>query len=97
MVDDLLMIATGDALEMSLDARRGDDRLVSRERWQALSREAIPQLYVDIPAVYNTFLPGFADGFELQQAIHQLGWHSHYLGEGRFQVRLMVTLPSQLG
>ncbi|MBZ0303397.1 MAG: DUF3352 domain-containing protein [Anaerolineae bacterium] len=93
-VDDQLVVATGAALQQALDARRGDDRLVSRDRWQALSRDALPQLYVDIPAVYGTFLPQFS-GLQLQQ-IKQLGVRTQYLGDGLFQMDLMATLPSQL-
>ena len=94
-VDNLLVIATGDALEQALNARRGDDRLVSRERWQAVSEDAVPQLYVDIPAFYSTFLPQFS-GSQLQQ-IRQLSLHTEYLGDGLYQVDLKITMPSQMG
>jgi hypothetical protein len=92
-VDNLLVIATGDALEQALNARRGDDRLVSRDRWQAVSKKAVPQLYVDIPAFYSTFLPQFT-GPQLQQ-IRQFGLHTEYLGDGLYQVDLKITMPSQ--
>ena len=94
-VDNLLMIGTGDSLAVALNARRGDDRLVSRERWQAVSDGFIPQLYVDIPAFYSTFLPQFT-GPQLQQ-IRQLGLNTAYVGDGLYQVNLKVTMPSQLG
>ena len=97
VVDNLLVVATGDALTQSLNAQRGDDRLVSRDRWQALSGDGVPQLYVDIPAFYNTFLPNTSGSDQLQQVIHQFGWRSSYQGDGVFQVKLSVTLPSQLG
>lgn len=93
VVDNLLVVATGAALDPSLDARRGDDRLVERERWQDVSGEAVPQLYVDIPAVYSTFLPQVA-ATQLQQ-IRQLGIRSDYKGDGLFQMQLIVTLPGQ--
>ncbi len=93
-VDNLLVVATGDALDAALDARRGDDRLVSRERWQAVSGDSVPQLYVDIPAYYSTFLPQFT-GPQLQQ-IRQLGLQTEYIGDGLYQVHLKVTMPSQL-
>ena len=95
VVDDLLVVATGEALEQALDARRGDDRLITRERWQEVSGDSVPQLYVDIPAIYSTFLPQLA-GPQLQ-LIRQLSARTEYLGDGVFQVRLLVTLPSQLG
>ncbi|HLV33841.1 MAG TPA: DUF3352 domain-containing protein [Spirillospora sp.] len=93
-VDDRLVVATGAALRQALDARRGDDRLVSRDRWQALSRPDMPQLYIDIPVVYATFLPQFA-GAQLRQ-IRQMGVRARQIDTGLFQLHLTVTLPSQL-
>lgn len=93
LVDDRLIVATGSALRLALDARRGDDRLVSRERWQEVSRDALPQLYVDIPAMYSTFLPQLS-GPQLQQ-IRRLGLRTDYRGNGLFELRLLVTLPGQ--
>lgn len=93
IVDNLLVVATGDALEPSLDARRGDDRLISRDRWNEISRDTVPQWYVDIPAVYSTFLPQYV-GPQLQE-IRQLGLRTEVLGEGLFQMHLTVTRPSQ--
>lgn len=95
VVDNLLLVATGGALDQSLDAWRGDNRLVSRDRWQAVSDSAVPQLYLDIPAVYSTFLPQLVSP-RLQQ-IKQLGARADYLGEGLFEVTVLVMLPSQLG
>src|SRR5690606_3798679 len=36
-VDNMLVLATGTALDQALDARIGDDRLINRERWQKVS------------------------------------------------------------
>lgn len=95
MVEDRLVFATGNALEQSLDAMRGDNRLVSRERWQDLSGDWLPQLYVDLPAFYNTFLPDFG-AMQIQQIVRQMAIQAHYVGDGVFQVDLKVTLPRQL-
>lgn len=95
VVDHMLVVATGSALESMLDARRGDNRLISRPRWQAVSKEAIPNLYVDIPAVYNTFFPQ-AGGTSLQR-ISQLGAKTTYLGDGLYRVDVQVILPGGLG
>lgn len=92
-VDSLLVLATGQALERSLDARRGDNRLVNRERWQEVSQASVPQLYIDIPALYATFLPA-QGGAQIQQ-IRQMSARTDYLGEGLFAVEAVVTLPGQ--
>jgi hypothetical protein len=93
-VDNMLVLATGTALDQALDARIGDDRLINRERWQKVNEDGIPHFYLDIPAMYGTFFPQLA-GPQLQQ-IRQLGAQADYVGDGLFQMRLTVTLPSQL-
>ena len=93
-VDNMLVLATGTALDQALDARIGDDRLINRERWQKVSEDGIPHFYLDIPAMYGTFFPQLA-GPQLQQ-IRQLGAQTEYMGDGLFQMKLTVTLPSQL-
>ncbi len=95
VVDHMLVVATGSALESMLDARRGDNQLISRPRWQALSEDAIPNLYVDIPAIYTTFFPQ-AGGASLQR-ISQLGATTTYLGDGLYRVDVQVILPGGLG
>ncbi len=96
MVGNLLVFATGDALEQSLNAQRGDDRLTSRDRWQDVSGDWTPQLYVDFPAVYNTFIPQ-VDVTQVQQLIRQMAAQTRYLGEGLFEIDMTITLPSLLG
>ncbi len=95
LVDNLLVIATGDALPPALAARRGDNRLVSRAKWESISRDALPHFYLDIPAFYNTFLaqPG---GAQFRQA-NQLGAWTTYLGDGVYQVQVLVTLAGEIG
>ena len=93
-VDNMLVLATGTALDQALDARIGDDRLINRERWQKVSEDGIPHFYLDIPAMYGTFFPQLA-GPQLQQ-IRQLGAQTHYVGDGVFKMHLTVTLPNQL-
>jgi hypothetical protein len=95
LVDNLLVVATGAALEPALAAYRGDNRLINRATWQAVSGDTPVQLYLDIPAAYSTFLPQLV-GPQLQQ-IKQMGAHSRYLGDGHFQLDLTVTLPGQFG
>jgi len=95
VVDHMLVITTGSAAEVALDARRGDNQLVSRPRWQAVSEDAIPNLYVDIPAIYNTFFP--QSGGSSLQRISQLGAKTTYLGDGLYRVDVQVILPGGLG
>jgi hypothetical protein len=95
VVDQMLVITTGSAAEPVLDARRGDNQLVSRPRWQNISEESIPNLYLDIPAIYNTFFPQ-AGGSSLQR-ISQLGARTTYLGDGLYRVEVQVILPGGLG
>jgi hypothetical protein len=95
VVDEMLVIATGSALDPMLNARRGDNQLISRPRWQAVSKNAIPNLYVDIPAIYNTFFPQ-AGGTALQR-ISQLGAKTAYLGDGLYRADVQIVLPGGLG
>ena len=93
-VDSLLLVAAGDVLERAMDARRGDNRLVNRERWQNVSQNTIPQLYVDIPAVYSTFRPQ-AGGAQVQE-IRQISARTDYVGDGVFEMNILVTMPGRL-
>lgn len=91
MVDNLLLIATGDTARSALSARQGDNRLIAQSRWQAFNEDTVPDLYVDIPAFYNTFLP--SSGGQTGGALSQVGFHSRSLGDGLYELRLQVALP----
>ncbi len=95
MVEDMLLIATGDALQPALDAQRGDNQLISRPLWDSITRDGLPQFYVNIPSFYSTFLP-MAGGATLRQG-NQLGARTIYRGDGLYQVNVIVTLPGELG
>lgn len=95
LVDEALVIATGDAMPPALAARRGDNRLISRPRWESISRDHLPQFYVDIPAFYSTFLP--QPGGAQLRAAEQLGAWTSYSGDGLYQVQMLVTLPGEIG
>ena len=92
MVDDLLLMATGDTARAALNARRGDNRLTEQARWQAFNTDAPPDLYVDIPAFYNTFLP--TSGGSVAGIQSQVGLHSRSLGNGLYEYHLQFTLPN---
>jgi hypothetical protein len=92
VVDDLLIVATGDTARAALSARRGDNRLIEQPRWQAFTAAAPPDLFVDIPAFYNTFLP--SSGGQVGGIQSQIGLHSRSIGGGFYEYQLRFTLPS---
>jgi hypothetical protein len=95
VVDGSLVIATGDALEQVLAARRGDNRLIGEDRWQRFTQEdaPTPEWYVDINAFYNTFYPSAGAPSAGQGFFRGLVANTDYLSNGLFSVDLRVTLP----
>lgn len=97
-VDDLVVFATGDALDLALRARLGDNRLIDTERWQGFSRplafeeggEGLSYLYVDLNAAYNTLLP--VAGGAVERPLRQLAVGSRLLDEQRIHLRLLIGL-----
>jgi hypothetical protein len=86
-----LVIGTGTAAQLALDAQRGDNRLIVQDRWQNLSPDdRIPYVYVDVNAFYNTFLP--QPGSPTALLISHAGIHSQYLGDSLFKLDLLVAL-----
>jgi hypothetical protein len=92
VVDNLLLVGTGDSTEMALNAQRGDNRLINQARWQALSSDTSPDFYLDVPAFYDTFLP--TAGGQIGGVLNQIGIHSRSLGDGLYELNLQVTLPT---
>ncbi len=92
LVEDVLVVGTGSAVEQAVRADRGDNQLINTDRWQRVSQGSKPTLYVDLNAVLNTFLP--AAGGPASQGIGQLGATVNSLGDGLFQIDAMVTLPA---
>jgi hypothetical protein len=95
VVDNTLIIATGDALDQVLAARSGDNRLIGESRWQQFTESdaPTPEWYVDINAVYNTFYPSAGAPTPGQGLFRGLAANSAYLGDGLYSVDLRVTLP----
>lgn len=90
-VDHLVVVGTGSAAQLALQARRGDNRLIAQARWQNLSGgAAIPYLYADVNALYNTFLPSV--GGPAVRPVSQLGIRSRDLGAGLFTLEMLVAL-----
>jgi hypothetical protein len=90
VVDNALVVATGNALEAALDARRGDNRLIDRDRWQVVSQEASPQLFVNLNTFTSTFLPDLGAPVSAQTSV--LAARGQLLGDGLFQLKLTMTL-----
>jgi len=90
-VDGKLVVGTGSAVAAALRAGNGDNRLVSVARWQAVSRDAEPTLYLDLNALFSTFQP--TAGGPVNVGIGQLGANVQALGDGRYQIDVIVTLP----
>jgi hypothetical protein len=97
VVNNTLMIATGNSADFALDALRGDNRLTSQARWQALDAsgggETVPYVYLDIRSLYNTFQP--QAGGSREPGVSQLGISVSSPADGVFQLHMLVTLPSQ--
>lgn len=91
-VDDLLVVGTGAAVEQAMRAGRGDNRLVSVRRWQDVSGDDQPSLYIDLNAVYNTFFA--TAGGPASRGIGQLGATVRDLGAGLYVADVTVTLPA---
>lgn len=90
-VGDVVMIASGDAAQQALNARRGDNRLIDQERWQMLNRHMFPTVYLDIAAAYNTFFPTSGGGLT-NTSLRQVGIQSAALGDGLYALTLEITV-----
>jgi len=88
-VDNVVIFATGAAAELALDARRGDNRLVDQARWQTLSDARAPHLYVDINSYFNLVAP--QPGGRQPSPFGQVGINTRYVGQGMYQLELIVT------
>ncbi|MBI5667753.1 MAG: DUF3352 domain-containing protein [Chloroflexi bacterium] len=94
VLDGLLVFGTGNAVELALGARRGDNRLIEQAAWQAITKEEAPGLYLDASILFNTFFPvagGSVPG--LNERI-RLGVWSARPQRHLWQLRLEATLPT---
>lgn len=90
VVDNLVVIGTGEATAMALRAQAGDNRLIAQERWQNLTADGIPYTYFDVVALLNTFFP--AQGGAVAQDVAQIGITSSQPAPDLVMLRLRVTL-----
>ncbi len=90
-VGNMVVIGTGSAVPLALQAQQGDDRLTNQDRWKNLSQNnQIPYVYVDVNAIYNTFLP--TAGGPTTRPVSQLGIQSRYLGSSLFALDVTAML-----
>ncbi len=57
LVDDTLLITTGEAGRRALAAKAGDNRLTAQRPWQALNQPDAADWYVDVAVFFNMFFP----------------------------------------
>lgn len=95
VVDGVLIVATGDAAQRALAARRGDNRLVDQPGWLALSEQAAPGLYLDSAVFFNTFFPTPGGRVQAENERVRLGLWSRQRPDDLFELRLVVALPRQ--
>jgi hypothetical protein len=91
VMNNTLIVATGSALDFALQAQKGDNRLITNDRWKSVSQGETPQLFVNLNSVYNTFFPG-AGGQPVDQA-RLLTAASKPLKNDLFQIQVTVRLP----
>lgn len=94
-VDNLLIVGTGAAVEAAVNAHGGDNRLVERERWQSVSEDSVPNLYLDMAPIYNTFFP--QPGAPAFAILNQVSADTTYVGGGVYVVNVLVTIPGGVG
>lgn len=92
VIDNTLIVATGSALQPALQARSGDNRLVDRERWQTVSKDEIPQLFVNISSFYSTFFPT-TGGQPAANSALLLAANGDVVENGLYELKVLMTLP----
>lgn len=95
VVDGVLIVATGDAAQRALAARRGDNRLVDQPGWLALNTPEAPGLYLDSAVFFNTFFPTPGGRVLGENERVRLGLWSGQRDDDLFELRLVVALPTQ--
>jgi hypothetical protein len=89
MVDDLLIIGTGDSVPLALAAGMGDNRLIRQERWQNLNQDGVTYLYADLPAIFSVFFPQV--DAQTATSIRQAGVTSAQIAPDMLHVRLSAV------
>lgn len=94
--DERLLVASGKAAGLALDAERGDNRFINLPAWQQFAQDSTPSLYVDAFVFYNTFFPleMLTGGFVVSESNRQrLAASTHIDADGLYHLDLTVTLP----
>lgn len=93
LVGDTLLIATGSAAQLAMDAMQGDNRLIDNPRWATVQAVSPPQLYMDIVVLYNLFYPVAGQNRDFQ--VRQLGARAQQMNDGIYQLNMVITLPPE--
>lgn len=90
VVDNTVVIGTGDSPNRAMAALRGDNRLIDQARWQGLAGEATPTTYIDAGALLNLVIP--SDGTVTEQPLRQIGITSRALGGDLLELDVRILL-----
>lgn len=93
--DGMLIVGTGDAALTAWAAGRGDNRLLNTERWQRLSQDRLPALYVDVNGLYNIAFP--SAGGPVSRPVNQVALYSRSLSAGLFALEARVVVSGLTG
>lgn len=89
LVDNLLIIGTGDSVPLALAAGLGDNRLIRQERWTRLNQDGVTYLYADLPGIFSVFFPQV--DVQTATTIRQVGVTSSQIAPDLLHVRLSAV------
>ncbi len=89
LVDNLLIVGTGDAVPLALAAGLGDNRLIRQDRWQNLNQDGVSYLYADLPGIFSVFFPQI--DVQAATTMRQVGVTSSQIAPDMLHVRLSVV------
>jgi hypothetical protein len=89
IVDNLLIVGTGDSVPLALAAGLGDNRLIRQDRWQTLNQDGVSYLYADLPGMFSVFFPQV--DAQTATSIRQVGVTSSQIAPDMLHVRLSAV------
>ncbi|MFQ3566095.1 MAG: DUF3352 domain-containing protein [Aggregatilineales bacterium] len=88
--DGMLIVGTGDAALTAWAAGRGDNQLLNTERWQRLSGDRPPALYVDVNGLYNIAFP--SAGGPVNRPVNQVALYGRSLSSELYALEARVVV-----